>query len=337
MTTGEPPHDLNPADMWDMEVTNEGYSLSVYSDSMGIPTIGIGHNLPASGSQAIENLPGNPSYADVLSGTASLTADQVQVLFDNDMSTAISNARGIFPNFDLLPSSVEMALADMSFNLGPGKLSQFIDLQAAIANQDFQAAADAMQDSAWANQVGQRADRDTLLVSMPDLMQFVQDQINEVISNSPDFDAIDAWGAQPTFGPGDYPVPIDDQQVVMNAVESTTVVIGINPYYEFDDPYAVADESGQPEEDNDGDGFSGGGPGDSSAPTGSYADSGNSYGGEFGAEGGGDDSTGWGGGQAGEGEAGGQFAGGEGGYDGEGGYGGYGEADDEGGDDGGGE
>lgn len=90
----------------------------------------------------------------------------------------------------------------------------------------------------------------------------------------------------------------------MNSAELATVTTDLDPSYELDDPYAAVDEYGQPEDQDYGDAFSGGGSGDTSEPTGDSTDGSCGYGGEFGTDGVADGATSWGGGQVGEGEAG---------------------------------
>src|SRR5262245_33360879 len=95
---------ITPSQLQDYEILNESKSKHVFLDSVNLPTIGIGHNLYAHGAAAINNLPGNPSYNNVLNGTQDLTDEQVQALFENDMTAAIAIAENLFPNWDDLPS-----------------------------------------------------------------------------------------------------------------------------------------------------------------------------------------------------------------------------------------
>jgi lysozyme len=205
---------INPSQLKRLEILNEGVKTSVFNDSVGIPTVGIGHNLPGNSPDSITDLPGNPSYDDVLNGKTPLTNDQVDALYENDMNAAIANAQVLFPNWDSLPIGVQAALADMSFNLGPAKLAQFVQLQNAISVYDFASAADAMSNSAWANQVGERATRDIALMKIDeellDLYMSIGDIVQDVIDQSPDF-------------PADKPVaPPDDDDIDFTPDDDTT-------------------------------------------------------------------------------------------------------------------
>ena len=94
---------INPSQLKRLEILNEGVKTSVFNDPVGIPTVGIGHNLPGNSPDSITDLPGNPSYDDVLNGKTPLTNDQVDALYENDMNAAIANAQVLFPNWDSLP------------------------------------------------------------------------------------------------------------------------------------------------------------------------------------------------------------------------------------------
>jgi len=52
-----------------------------------------------------------------------------------------------------------MAIVDMAFNLGLTKLNKFVDMKAALMNNDYNTAADEMVDSNWYKQVKSRGPR----------------------------------------------------------------------------------------------------------------------------------------------------------------------------------
>ena len=131
----------------------------VYPDpihGMKVPTIGIGYNLNKSeAKQEIENLGLN--YQDILSGKQSLTPDQVDSLFIQDLSKAVRDARIFLPNFDSQPTAIKTIIIDMSFNLGLTRLSKFQKLRKALVNYNYPEATKEMKDSKWYNQVGNRS------------------------------------------------------------------------------------------------------------------------------------------------------------------------------------
>ena len=130
----------------------------VLDDGRGNPTVGHGYNLNQRGAAAEVNATG-ASYADVRNGTQDLTDAQVNQLFDNSVNRAVTTARNYYNGLDQLDPVRQRVLADMAFNMGPGTLGQFHQLHAALTNGDYDAAATAMQNSAWYTQTGTRAQR----------------------------------------------------------------------------------------------------------------------------------------------------------------------------------
>jgi lysozyme len=121
-------------------IIDEGEVAYAYQDSRGFWTIAVG--------RLIDKRAGGR-----------LRPDEIALLLKNDMADAIVDARALFPNFNGLSANRKAALANMAFNLGQTKLAQFKRLRAAVAAKDFQKAAAEMLQSAWAKQVGARADR----------------------------------------------------------------------------------------------------------------------------------------------------------------------------------
>lgn len=139
---------------------HEGVRTTVYSDSLGIKTIGVGFNLEASG--AADKLASvGVELDDVLAGQE-LTGEQIDVLFQQDLIEAESNARDIFVNFDDLSPERQTAFTDMSFNLGKTRLKGFKKMIAAANAGDFEKAAFEAQfnkpgvPTKWFTQVGRR-------------------------------------------------------------------------------------------------------------------------------------------------------------------------------------
>ena len=88
-----------------------------------------------------------------------LTDDQVNELFRMSLDQALKDAKSYYPEFDKLPEAAKGVLVDMSFNLGLTKLNGFKDLKTALGRGNYNAAADAMIDSAWYRQVKTRGVR----------------------------------------------------------------------------------------------------------------------------------------------------------------------------------
>ena len=138
---------------------HEGRRDTVYDDTAGHPTIGVGFNLDRDGAQeAIERLGLN--YQDVRDGKVSLTDTQIDTLFYSDVNSAIESARNVVSNFDEIPGDKQTVVADMVFNLGETRFAGFTNMISAIEEENWAGAAGAMQDSRWFNQVGDRGTAD---------------------------------------------------------------------------------------------------------------------------------------------------------------------------------
>lgn len=124
-------------------VVDEGERNKMYLDSMGIPTIGIGHNL--------RDKP--------------ISDRAVRVIFEDDVADAEVDTRKLFPSFDDLTDNRKAVVLNMMFNMGYGTFSKFVNTIAMINRGDYDSASAAMLQSAWAKQVGDRA------VRLSDLMK----------------------------------------------------------------------------------------------------------------------------------------------------------------------
>jgi lysozyme len=86
----------------------EGYSTTMYLDSKGIPTIGIGHNMRA------KPLP--PDWKEPLSD------DQISILFEGDTLNAIEMVMHNFGDcFGSWTDNRKAAIVDLSFCMGGNK------------------------------------------------------------------------------------------------------------------------------------------------------------------------------------------------------------------------
>lgn len=143
---------------------HEGKRNKVYTDTTGNPTAGIGWNLNDSDSQDICDHFGI-DFEELKAGTVTLTDDQINQVFDYQLTIVIGEARGLFPAFDSMPNNVQAVIVDMSFNMGLPTFKQFKRMIAALnAGNWKQAALDAGQ-SLWAQQVPNRAKDDMELLN----------------------------------------------------------------------------------------------------------------------------------------------------------------------------
>jgi GH24 family phage-related lysozyme (muramidase) len=156
---------------------NEGFRLRMYLDSMGIPTIGCGFNLDrpdwaqglVAAGVAREDTPA------VKAGTLGLTVPQVGALLNYSDEPIIPQARAILQtsHFDNMSDARRAAFADLDFNLGQeglGEFARFVSLvdlgchyiqtgRPTIGHTYFGQAADDLEATAYASQVGARAKR----------------------------------------------------------------------------------------------------------------------------------------------------------------------------------
>jgi lysozyme len=112
----------------------EGERLDLYKDSVGIYTIGVGHNIEEKGvSKAVSRL-----------------------MLKEDIQDVVNDCRKL-PYWNDLDSVRQLVVADMVFNLGFTRFLGFVNLNRALSIQDYVLAPVEMKDSKWFRQVGRRA------------------------------------------------------------------------------------------------------------------------------------------------------------------------------------
>jgi lysozyme len=126
--------------------SEEGAKLTAYQDTKGIWTIGIGHNMEA-----------DPNFSEPYEGT-SITQEQCDALFQSDIAGAIADVDNHLPWVDIsLTDARKRVIIDMCYNMGICGLLRFPKMLAACAVGDYPKTVAQMQNSAWHNQVGERA------------------------------------------------------------------------------------------------------------------------------------------------------------------------------------
>lgn len=116
-------------------IRHEGLSLKPYRCPAGKLTIGVGRNLEDNG----------------------ISRYEAMLLLRSDLAGVRMALERAIPGFLVLSDRRRLALIDMCFNLGLPRLWEFKRMRSAIAARDFDRAAAEMLDSAWAEQVGRRA------------------------------------------------------------------------------------------------------------------------------------------------------------------------------------
>lgn len=126
--------------------TDEAVRYTVYFDTNGIPTTGVGHNLCA------KPLPNGWKYP--------LNDVQVTTLLLNDVQEdAITPLNTHLPWWLEMDDVRQRVIANMCFNMGINKLLAFHNTLASMQGKDYAAAEAGMKASAWYGQVGARAVR----------------------------------------------------------------------------------------------------------------------------------------------------------------------------------
>ena len=149
--------DLRAKSYFDMFSLNEGNKPQVYKDTAGNRTIGIGFNLEDAGNRRFLKEQ-NININELFDGRK-LSDTETKILYNHSLRQAFSDAQKFDPNLARRPEAVKMAIVDMAFNLGLTKLNKFVDMKAALMNNDYNAAADEMVDSNWYKQVKSRGPR----------------------------------------------------------------------------------------------------------------------------------------------------------------------------------
>ena len=114
---------------------HEGVEKTVYNDSEGIPTIGVGRNLRDRG----------------------LSDDEIDYLLSNDIDIVVNELDKVMPWWKDLDEVRQRVLCDLVFNLGMPRFSGFKKSISYMKQQMWDQAADELLDSKWARQVGRRA------------------------------------------------------------------------------------------------------------------------------------------------------------------------------------
>ncbi len=121
----------------DMLVDHEGMRRKPYRCTAGKLTIGVGRNLDDRG----------------------ISSDEAMYMLANDIRDSRRELSAAFPWFDKLDEVRQAVLIDMCVNLGLSRLQGFRNTLALIGVGKYEAAAQEMLNSKWAEQVGRRAQR----------------------------------------------------------------------------------------------------------------------------------------------------------------------------------
>lgn len=116
---------------------DEGCRLMPYRDTVGKLTIGVGRNLDDVG----------------------ISESEADFLLMSDVGRAEGGLDGRIPWWRTLDETRQRVLVNMTFNMGIDGLMGFKNTLKAVQDGRWDAAAEGMLDSKWAQQVGARASR----------------------------------------------------------------------------------------------------------------------------------------------------------------------------------
>ena len=126
---------------------DEGCKYEIYLDHLGYKTFGIGHLCKATDPE------------NDLEVGSQVTEERVNECFLNDIEKVIEDCTILYDNFFTLPDEAQLIIANMMFNLGRTRLTKFKLMKAAVDDGNWIEAGIQMEDSKWAKQVPNRAER----------------------------------------------------------------------------------------------------------------------------------------------------------------------------------
>lgn len=129
--------EVTHAQLLDELKRDEGRRDRPYRDSVGVLTIGYGHNLDAAG----------------------LCEAALMAQLEYDVQVATTALTLHLPWWTTKPPLVQRILTNLCFNLGITKLLKFKRTLGYLKADRYTDAADALMESLWARQVGRRATR----------------------------------------------------------------------------------------------------------------------------------------------------------------------------------
>lgn len=118
---------------------DEGLKLYAYLDTRGLLTIGWGRLIDRNG--------------------GGITKEEADYLLANDVGKAITELDGAFPWLKNMAEIRQRAIANMAFQMGLAGLLKFKTMINALANGNYNEAADAALNSLWAKETPERAKR----------------------------------------------------------------------------------------------------------------------------------------------------------------------------------
>jgi len=128
---------------------HEGLRTSMYLDSLGKGTIGIGHLI-------------QPHERDRYSEGVEISMDEIEELFDIDLNRAAAGADQLIQEHigvhGPLPQRVGEVVVEMVFQLGKEGVGKFKKMWSCMKDKNWPGAAEQMKDSRWHKQTPRRCE-----------------------------------------------------------------------------------------------------------------------------------------------------------------------------------
>jgi lysozyme len=148
----------------DQLIVDEGLRFSPYKCTAGKWTIAIGRNIDDKGFTSDELF-----FLGIKEKTKEgilaklkekpLSRDDCFYLLENDIDDVFKQLKKNIPWIEAAPDEVKIALSNMCFNLGIGRLLEFKKTLAFLKEGKYLEASREMLRSAWSRQVGERSTR----------------------------------------------------------------------------------------------------------------------------------------------------------------------------------
>ena len=126
---------------------HEGVRTSMYLDSLGKATIGIGHLI-------------KPHERERYAEGVEISMDEVEELFEMDLNRAAAGAESLIKECigHDLPPHIEEVILEMVYQLGTQGVRNFKKFWKALRIKDWKTAASEMKDSRWHKQPAKRCE-----------------------------------------------------------------------------------------------------------------------------------------------------------------------------------
>ena len=126
---------------------HEGVRTSMYLDTLGKATIGIGHLI-------------KPHERERYAEGVEISMDEVEELFEMDLNRAAAGAESLIEECigHDLPPHIEEVILEMVYQLGTQGVRNFKNMWKAMRVKDWKKASEEMKDSRWHKQTTKRCE-----------------------------------------------------------------------------------------------------------------------------------------------------------------------------------